>query len=330
MVAFIEPEPPQFGQAEPLQRLKIIFAGDVMAHSPQVSKAKRGSGYDFKPCFRYIKPIFEAADLAIVNLETTLSDTAPYSGYPAFRAPAELAEALADAGVDVAVTANNHALDAGAKGVASTIEILARNGIQSTGTFRDSTDYTNRNPLIINRNGIRLALLSYTYGTNGIPTPKGTLVNLLDTLQMKADIARCKDADCTIAFLHWGAEYSMRTSREQRTVADVLHRDGCQVVIGSHPHVVQGAEVTKRAVTLYSLGNFISNQRTAGSDGGIIAQLEVVKDGDDCQFWVDIVPVWVRHCDYTVLPKSVGDTISLRADERAAYKNFMTNCAKIF
>lgn len=332
VTAFIVPEKPAFKALPKPERVSIIFAGDVMMHTPQIAKAKRDNGYDFNPCFKYVKPLFEKADFVVANLETTLTETPPYSGYPSFRSPAQLALALADAGVDVAVTANNHSLDGGAKGVGSTIDILEQYGVKSTGTFRDSVDYKARNPLWLNKKGLKIALLAYTYGTNGVPVPNDVMVNLLDTVQIKRDIVACREAgaDCTIAFLHWGVEYSQRVSREQRAIAKCLHNAGCQVVVGSHPHVVQGVEVSKREVTIYSLGNFVSNQRMRGSDGGIIAQLDIEKCTDGCQYWLDIIPVWVRHRDYAVMPISAVDTIPLSWDERAAYNLFMSDCKKLF
>ena len=332
VTAFIVPEKPAFKALPKPERVSIIFAGDVMMHTPQIAKAKRDDRYDFNSCFKYVKPLFEKADFVVANLETTLAETPPYSGYPSFRSPAQLALALADAGVDVAVTANNHSLDGGAKGVGSTIDILEQYGVKSTGTFRDSVDYKARNPLWLNKKGLKIALLAYTYGTNGVPVPNDVMVNLLDTVQIKRDIVACSEAgaDCTIAFLHWGVEYSQRVSREQRAIAKCLHNAGCQVVVGSHPHVVQGVEVSKREVTIYSLGNFVSNQRMRGSDGGIIAQLDIEKRTDGCQYWLDIIPVWVRHRDYAVMPISAVDTIPLSCDERAAYNLFMSDCKKLF
>ena len=326
------PEKPAFKALPKPERVSIIFAGDVMMHTPQIAKAKRDNVYDFNPCFKYVKPLFERTDFVVANLETTLAETPPYSGYPSFRSPAQLALALADAGVDVAVTANNHSLDGGAKGVGYTIDILEQYGVKSTGTFRDSVDYKARNPLWLNKKGLKIALLAYTYGTNGVPVPNDVMVNLLDTVQIKRDIVACREAgaDCTIAFLHWGVEYSQRVSREQRAIAKCLHNAGCQVVVGSHPHVVQGVEVSKREVTIYSLGNFVSNQRMRGSDGGIIAQLDIEKRIDGCQYWLDIIPVWVRHRDYAVMPISAVDTIPLSWDERAAYDLFMSDCKKLF
>ena len=323
---------PEFSTQSPPEKVRIVFAGDVMMHTPQIQRAKGVSGYDFNSCFRYVKPILETADIAVVNLETTLSKEAPYSGYPLFRSPSEVASSLANAGVDVAITANNHSLDSGARGLVTTIDILEEHGIKSVGTYKDSIDYVNRNPLILNSKGVKIALLSYTYGTNGIPIPEEVGVNLVDTVQMKRDIAHslAMGADCVISYLHWGAEYSHRPNQEQRQIAQTLHRAGCQVVVGSHPHVVQGAEISKQEVTIYSLGNFISNQRMQGSDGGIIAQLDIEKSGDGCQFWLDIIPVWVRQSDYAVIPCTMADTLSLTADERTACRLFLTDVSKKF
>lgn len=309
---------PQTVAAESTTTAEIIFVGDIMMHAPQLLKAKRGSEYDFKNCFRYVSPIFKGADCVVANLETTLSESEPYTGYPRFCSPAALADALADAGVDVAVTANNHCLDAGAAGVVSTAKILAERGIRSVGA-------TVANPLKINVKGIDFAILAYTYGTNGIPIPEGVSVPLIDTLQIASDLAKCQDADCRIAFMHWGEEYSRRASREQRQIADFLYRAGCQVVIGSHPHTVQPAECSKRRVTVYSLGNFISNQRMRYSDGGIMAHLTVEKGADGCQFWLNIEPVWVDARDYTVIPHSACRD----HDFGAEYDLFMRDCERI-
>jgi poly-gamma-glutamate synthesis protein (capsule biosynthesis protein) len=232
----------------------------------------------------------------------------------------------------VAITANNHSLDSGASGLVTTIDILEEYGIKSVGTYKDGIDYVNRNPLILNSKGVKIALLSYTYGTNGIPIPEGVGVNLIDTVQMKRDIAHSlvMGADCVISYLHWGAEYSHRPNREQRQIAKCLHRAGCQVVVGSHPHVVQGAEISKQEVTIYSLGNFISNQRMRYSDGGIMAKVRVEKCTNGCQFWLDIEPVWVRASDYTVIPYSVANQIGLSRSDRAVCDLFFDDTHKIF
>lgn len=321
---------PQFSEPKQSQKAEIIFIGDVMCHTQQLFNAQTKNGYDFKSSFKYVKPVFQSADLVVANLETPISEKPPYSGYPTFNSPAELAEAMADAGIDVAVTANNHALDMGTEGLKATLVALDKCGMKSAGTYSDSDDYARRTPLCIERNGIKFALLSYTYGTNGIKARDGVVVPLLDTLKMATDLERCSDADCTIAFLHWGDEYAAKANKAQRKIADFLHRKGCQIVVGSHPHTVQQAECKKREVTIYSLGNFVSNQRFRYSDGGIMAQVEVTKDSSGCSFCLNIIPVWVRQSDYAVIPKNIGDTIALNPEERAAYNLFMEDTAKKF
>lgn len=307
------------------QSVKIAFIGDVMAHTPQISRAHRDSGYDFNDSFRYVAPILKRADIVIANLETTLSDTEPYTGYPRFRSPVAIADALKNAGTDAVVLANNHSLDYGADGVMRTIRHLDERGIAHTGVFADSTDYLANNPLFIDRKGMRIALLNYTYGTNGNSAGDGIIVNRIDTTAMREDIRRAATADCTIAFMHWGEEYSRRENAAQRELAAFLHANGVPVIIGSHPHVVQPCECSDSSVTFYSLGNFISNQRWRYSDGGIIAEVEIVKHIDDLSFSSACTPVWVRLPDYAAIPRGIGDTLKMDAVQRPSYERFMAD-----
>lgn len=163
------------GPVPPPRRMRLFFGGDVMQHMPQVDAVRRGDGFDYEPVFRTLAPRIRAADLAVVNLETTLTRRSRYTGYPLFRSPAALADALRDAGVDVAVLANNHCCDNGAEGIRTSVEELDRCGIRHTGAFADSADYKKNNPLYLTHCGIRLAIVNYTYGTNGMPVPEGTV-----------------------------------------------------------------------------------------------------------------------------------------------------------
>ncbi len=311
-----------------LRRAKIVFVGDVMAHTPQLNAARRAGGYDFSDVFKYVKPIFGAADLVVANLETTLATTPPYSGYPLFRTPAELARAAADAGVDVMATANNHSLDAGAEGVRSTLRILDEYGIGHTGTSATSERCA---PYQTECGGIRIALLNYTYGTNGIAVPKDVSVNVLDTVAITADIARCVDSEVKICLLHWGVEYSRRPSVEQRRISQFLNRHGVSVVVGSHPHVVQPTECTAEGVTIYSLGNFVSNQSDRYADGGIIAEVDIVEvESGEFEYFLNVVPVWVHRPDYAVLPVCVGDTLKMSEQQRVSYSRFMSDTQTLF
>ena len=224
------------GRAEPV-RVSLLFAGDVMQHMPQVQAARRDDGFDYAPVFEFVRPHFDRADLVVVNLETTLTRESRYTGYPCFRSPAALAGALADAGVDVAVLANNHCCDGGVRGLRTTVAELSRHGIRHTGAFADSADLRVNHPLLMKIRGMTFALLNYTYGTNGIPVPHGTCVNGIDTVRIRRDLetVRREPVDCVIACMHWGNEYERYENAEQRQLADMLRRNGVDLVIGSHP-----------------------------------------------------------------------------------------------
>ncbi len=248
--------------------LTLVFSGDVMQHLPQVEAARQEDGtYDYEPCFRYIRPFWERADFAVVNLETTLAETGPYSGYPCFASPKALAVALQRSGVDVAALANNHCCDRGLKGIRTTVRTVDSLGMLRTGVYDDTL--TLRAPLMLEKNGYRVALLNATYGTNGIPVPRGAAVNRIDTLRMAEEIrlARRDSATHILLFVHWGEEYQLRPNGAQRQLAAWCQRQGVDAVIGSHPHVAQPIDTAQRVV--WSLGNFVSNQRKRYQEGGL-------------------------------------------------------------
>lgn len=254
-----------------VRRARLVFAGDLMQHTPQLTAARTPEGdFDFNASFDWVRERFRAADAAIVNLETTLSESGPYTGYPCFRSPAALAEALDSLGVDITVLANNHCCDGGSKGIRTTIRELDRHGIEHTGVFLDSSDFRARHPLRFEAGGIRFALLNYTYGTNGLPVPSGLSVNPIDTVRIAADLAAVEHdgVDCVIACMHWGNEYERRPNKVQRQLAGFLRRHGVDLIVGSHPHVVQPYEQDSNGIVLYSLGNFVSNQRNRGDRRG--------------------------------------------------------------
>jgi poly-gamma-glutamate capsule biosynthesis protein CapA/YwtB (metallophosphatase superfamily) len=266
-------------------RLSLLFLGDIMQHDSQINAAydPTTGRYDYEECFRYMSPLFESVDLTIGNLELTLGGT-PYKGYPQFSAPDELVYGLRNAGVDVLVTANNHCVDRGRKGLERTIRVLDSLQIPHTGTFTDSSQRAISYPLIIEKNGFRLSLLNYTYGTNGIAVPKPNVVNLIDTVRIGVDLdsARKQNTDAIVVFLHWGAEYQSLPNNSQKSVAEFCLRHGVKLVIGAHPHVLQPMEWRKQddQLVIYSLGNFVSGQRSRYRDGGamLIVELEKVAD----------------------------------------------------
>jgi poly-gamma-glutamate capsule biosynthesis protein CapA/YwtB (metallophosphatase superfamily) len=272
--------------SNPGNRLSLLFIGDIMGHDEQIWSAENREThkYNYDEVFKYIKPVLSEADIAIANFEVTLAGP-PYMGYPRFSSPAELAVSCRNAGIDYFVTANNHAADRGNQGIISTINKLDSIGIPHTGTFLNSACRDTLSPLMINRNGFSIALLNYTFSTNGIKVPAPVIVNMLDKTLITEDIrkARNKNADIIILFLHWGTEYDSIPSAAQTDLAKYFFSTGVDLVIGSHPHVLQkmvwskSTGTIKDGLVVYSLGNFISNQRKPKTDGGSIVRIEFTR-----------------------------------------------------
>ena len=314
---------------------RLVFGGDLMQHTPQVYAARDNNGaYSYHESFKYVKPIFEQADISFVNLETTLTTSNNYTGYPLFRSPTEIAGVLRDIGVDVAVMANNHVFDGGKNGVLTTIKLLDSADVKHTGVFTDGYDFTKKHPLMLKTKGLNIALLNYTYGTNGLPTPDGLSVNRIDSFNIARDIALIDrtTTDAIIVFFHWGHEYSRKPSNEQKALAELCHRHGAEIVIGSHPHVVQPMSFQMddneniNKITVYSLGNLVSNQRERYTDGGIIVALDIVKEkGRDLKIKPSYTPVWVQLPKYKILPPTVADTIAMTVSENASYERFISD-----
>lgn len=265
--------------------VKLLFLGDIMGHSPQIQSAydRAKNRYHYRSVWEDVVPLFQQADWTIGNLEVTLGGQ-PYTGYPTFSSPDALASSLIDAGVDVLLTANNHCLDRSKKGLIRTLDVLDSLGIRHTGTFRNVLDRRFSNLLILDKHGIRVGLLNYTYGTNGISTPNDVIVNRIDTTQIALDIKQARQVhpslDYLILVLHWGNEYQQYPSMSQKILAQWCFQQGVDAIIGSHPHVVQPVVYYPETghLVAYSLGNFVSNQRSYPKDGGLILQLHLIKN----------------------------------------------------
>ena len=268
--------------AQDTTRLSMMFVGDIMQHDSQIAAAydTLTKEYDYTTCFQYVKPYLDSADLTIGNLEVTLAGS-PYKGYPQFSAPDQLLATLKDVGFDVLVTANNHCADRGRKGLERTIIMLDSFKISHTGTFADTLDRLNDYPLLIQQKGFNLAILNYTYGTNGMPVEKPNMVNLIDTVAISNDLAKAMELnpDAIIVFMHWGSEYQSLPSKFQKDITNFCFRRGANFVIGSHPHVLQPMEWRKETnqFVAYSLGNFVSGQRKRYTDGGVMLKIELEK-----------------------------------------------------
>lgn len=327
----------------PTQRLTLLFAGDLMQHQGQIDAARQKDGtYDYSDCFALVKEEISQADIAIGNLEVTLGGK-PYTGYPAFSAPDEYLAAIKEAGFDLLLTANNHCLDRRRKGLERTLLMLDSLHIPHTGTFINKEERTQHYPLLLQQNGFRIALLNYTYGTNGIPVTTPNVVNYIDTLVIAKDIkaAQALQPDVLIACLHWGAEYQSLPNKAQTSLADWLIEQGVTHIIGSHPHVVQPLELRTDSTTgqqhavVYSLGNFISNMSARRTDGGLLFKLELTKDSitrvSKCEYslvWT-ARPVLSRQKNYKLYP--VGSaTDSLPTEARNRLNIFINDSRSLF
>ncbi len=330
-------------------RLSLLFLGDIMQHDTQILSAYDASTgtYNYEPCFRYVKKYFMEADLTIGNLELTLGGS-PYKGYPQFSAPDALASSLKAAGVDVLVTANNHSLDRRKKGLERTIRVLDSLKILHTGTFRDTVERMNDYPLLISKNGFTLALLNYTYGTNGIPVTKPNIVNLIDTAVIRRDLQHAKKMtpDLIIVFMHWGNEYQRQPSKQQKQLAEFCLRHGANLVIGAHPHVLQSMEwnADKQQVIVYSLGNFISGQRDRYRDGAAMVSVELnkiyysdtlsvasIRDVHYVLNWVYKTSGVKRNFYVLPVPDFETDTTSFISDEpsQMAFRTFIDDSRRL-
>ncbi len=269
----------------------LLFAGDAMTHQAQLDQARKLSGgqaYDFSDCFTLIAPDIAAADYAVVNLETPLGGGhGGYTGFPCFSAPDDYAAELKKAGFDLFLTANNHTLDRSDYGLRRTLAVLDSLRIPHTGTFRDKAEREKLVPFIADIKGIRIAFLNYTYGTNGLMPRDGAEVSLIDREAMKKEIkaAREAGAEMIAVCIHWGVEYQLHEHPSQRSLADFLLQQEVDMIIGSHPHVVQPMLIKetpsgKRVPVVYSLGNFISNMKTDDTRGGALVYVDISRDAD--------------------------------------------------
>lgn len=268
--------------------------GDTMCHLTNIKNAYNSStkDYDFANVFQNIKKYTQNADIAIGNLETTFAGSSRgYTGYPTFNAPEILGKNLKDIGVDVLTTANNHCMDKGNSGLVSTLNFLDNYGIAHTGTARSEDE---QNTILIKDvNGIKIAFLSYTYGTNGItiPSDKPYSVNLIDKELIKKHITSAKEqnVDVICVSMHWGIEYKLKPNSTQKDLADFLFDNGVDIILGSHPHVLEPMEkrtitlndgTTKDGFVIYSLGNFVSGQIYANTKSTVILDIQITKDSE--------------------------------------------------
>lgn len=269
----------------PVQQIDLLFAGDIMQHEAQLKMARQSNGeYSFSYCFRHIKEFVRSADISVANLETTIGKSG-YSGYPLFCAPDSFLYAVKDAGFKVLLFANNHCMDKGKRGALHTLDMLDSLQIAHCGVYRNAKEREERYPLIVEEKGVRVAILNYTYSTNGREIPSPMVVNLIDKETIARDIqsAREKKADAIIACMHWGDEYVSLPPQRVKELGDWLIEQGVDHIIGNHPHVVQPLEIREssttpdRNVVAYSTGNLVSNMSLRRTDGGMMIAMKLTK-----------------------------------------------------
>jgi len=304
--------------------LQVSVSGDLLIHSPIYNRAKalgNGKRYEFRPMLRYVKPIVQAADLGLCHLETPMGPGPPH-GYPQFNTPKGLAPAVKATGWDACSTASNHSVDGGQSAINSTLRTLDGAHIRHTGTFgsREARGRT----LLLTAKGVRVAFMSYTEMTNGIPLPFPWSVNIASASRILSDArtARKRGAQVVIVNLHWGTEYQVTPSAFQKRLASALTKsNSITAVVGQHVHVVQPIRSVNGKLVVFGEGNLLSNQTSpAASQDGLIALLDIRVDGTKSSVKaIRYIPVWVRRSDYTVLPvgvalrRKLADSATLRA-----------------
>lgn len=345
----------------------ILAAGDIMVHSPQLNAQYDSStnSYNFENNFKYVKKYIKDADYSLANLETTLAgnDVYPYSSYPMFNSPDELADALKYAGFDLLSTINNHSFDKGDLGVNRTLSTLNEKGFDTVGTRENLSD---DNYIIKNINNIELGITAYSYGDikndnkylNGIKISEESEDKMNVFNSSNVDLAfdtiyptvkKMDNTDMQIVILHWGIEYSRSETEFQKKLAQKLCDAGVDIIIGSHPHVVQPVETItstdnkNETLVIYSLGNYISNQRrdTVGlySEDGLMVNINVSKKSNEDEAKIEkvvCIPTWVNKYHngykyvYEIIPiEDEGDLNSIASLNKNNVKQSYNNTASL-
>lgn len=316
-----EPEEPKEPEVKPNVTVNIKATGDIMFHPSQLDGAYNPATgtYDFHNSFKAVKDILQAADLAIANFEGTTAGNGVYAyqGYPLFNAPDEVLDAIKDAGFDILSTVNNHSLDTRKAGVIRTVQEINKRGMDTIGTYVEKPE---TRVLIKDVKGIKIAFLAYTEMVNGLestmsPADLDAMINIINETKILEDIAYAKseNADIIIACLHWGDEYARIQAARQEALADMMFAEGVDIILGSHPHVIQPAQRLeydgKTKFVAYSMGNFLSNQRVETlvpygmteevskyTEDGVIVDINIEKNGETGEVSIkDIsyIPLWV-------------------------------------
>ncbi len=313
--------------------VSFSVVGDIMNHDLQIYTAYDPTCdcWNYKFSFEKVKPYLEETDITIGNLETTLpGERTMYSGYPQFGAPDALIDALSWSGFDILTLANNHCVDKGLKGLLRTKIVVKQKGLIPLGTFTDE-EYQNKNFVsFYKKNQIVFAFLNFTYGTNGLAVPYPAMVNQIDLeeLRMQIEYTKKQNPDVIILLLHYGKEYITSPNLYQKLIVQLAFKEGVDIVLGGHPHVLQPFELLKvsdkygnekQRLVVWSLGNFISNQKKPNTDGGMIFQFKVKKENQQILIYdLDYIPVYVSfNGKHRILP--IHEYLYLSIQEPSKY-----------
>lgn len=281
---------PAFSEKQVInETISIVTVGDNLLHMPVINSGKKADGtYEYSHLFEKLQPLFKEADVAVIGQETVFGGAhLGYSGYPLFNSPSDMGKTLVDEGFDIVLHASNHVLDKWASGIENTLAFwedypgITVLGINKSEEEKQEVD-------IIEVKGAKLAVLNYTYGTNGLvlPSDKTYLVNYIDEEKMQQDIKFAEEnADFTIAFMHWGTEYSTSPDESQKELCEDMCNWGVDLVIGAHPHVIEPvewytSENGNEMLVYYSLGNYVSRQLEARNLLGGLADIELKFNGE--------------------------------------------------
>lgn len=343
-------EAPTENTDEKTNKLTLSAVGDVMIHNSQLIAQKQYDGtYNFYNNFRLIKDYIKNTDLSIANLETTINENKKISAYPSFNSPDAILDALKDTGFDIISTINNHSLDTGESGIPSTINEIKERGLNYVGTRLNEIDARFITKEI---NDIKIGISSFSYADektsnsylNGIPSGKSrNLLNTIDqysvdksfeTIKKEIDLMKQNGCELIVLNIHWGEEYNQTPSNYQKQLAKLLINEGVDIILGSHPHVVQPVETIvsddglHSGVVFYSLGNIISNQQEeemgfTKSENGLLPIIEIEKTNEKVELTkIEYIPTWVSRkniggdnkYEYTIVPLN-GDLQTLSQNE---------------
>lgn len=311
------PEPTPSAEPESWQA-RLAFTGDLLSHTAVFRQAQANGGdelaYDYRPMFEPVREALSGADLAICHLETPLSpDNRGLSGYPVFNAPGDLAAALAQVGYDGCSTASNHSMDQGIAGIEDTLDLFDQAGLAHAGMGRTGLEAAI--PRLYSVNGVTIGHLSYTYGLNGfiLPDDKPWAVHLISVEDIlgEARMAIELGAEFVVLSIHWGTEYQVAPTSQQRALAkELLAGDEIDLIVGTHAHVIQPVERLGGNLVIYGLGNFLSNQSPQScrscppeSTDGVIVLVDLVEgESNDLEVAViSAVPTWIDRRTFTIV-----------------------------